>query len=197
MSPPDDTRIAVVGGSGVVGVQLVSRLEAEGHAVRIADIVAPTRTPRTEWVDCDVTDPDRVLRAVRGSDVVYLLAAAHGPREHSRGLPARERRRAWRARAGQAGVRRIVFTSTSAVYGRTDGPDEGVDPRPRGSYAESKLAAEIILRQWAEWDGARSLAIVRPTVVFGAGGKGAGDLFLRQTAHPSFVLVGAGEAVFN
>jgi nucleoside-diphosphate-sugar epimerase len=62
--------------------------------------------------------------------------------------------------AAAAGVRRLVFTSTTALYGDAATPaagagwvDEALLPRPRTVYHRSKLAAEAVLREAAERHG--------------------------------------------
>ena len=67
------------------------------------------------------------------------------------------------------------------------GPFEPFNP-----YGETKLLAEGIYRAWAEEDPARSLVIIRPTVVFGEGNRGNVYNLLRQIASGRFLMVGPG-----
>src|SRR5205814_4417378 len=56
------------------------------------------------------------------------------------------------ATARAAGVRRIVFTSTTALYQRDGFVDETTEQRPRTIYHRTKLAAEALLRRASDLD---------------------------------------------
>jgi UDP-glucose 4-epimerase len=125
-------------------------LAAEGWTVRGVDR-APGR-----WTDLvgDLRD-ERVCRAaVHAADVVVHTAALHAPHV---GLVADAEFRAVNVtatealldRAQAAGVRRVVYISSTSVYGDALVPadravwvDESLPPRPRDIYDETKLDAE-------------------------------------------------------
>jgi nucleoside-diphosphate-sugar epimerase len=91
-------------------------------------------------------------------------------------------------------VRKIVFTSSAAVYGFTPTPAKEEGPfRPFNSYGETKLQAEGVYRSWADEDPSRTLVIVRPTVIFGEGNRGNVYNLLRQIASRRFLMVGRGD----
>jgi nucleoside-diphosphate-sugar epimerase len=112
---------------------------------------------------------------IRGADIVYNLAAVHRDDE-----PTREGyfdtnvngATALCEAAREVGVRRICFTSSLSVYGtRNDLIDESSPCLPESWYGESKLEAEYVLTAWQQEGEGRSLAIVRPTVIFGPGNR--------------------------
>ena len=70
-------------------------------------------------------------------------------------------------------VKRIVFTSSIAVYGPTEEPlTEEASPNPVSAYGRSKLFAERIHSLWHDQASDRYLRIVRPAVIFGPGERG-------------------------
>lgn len=142
---------ALSGGAGFLGLHLARRLLAEGHAVRTLDL-APLDDAAlersVEELRGDVRDPVRARELAGGADVLVHAAAA---------LPIQASREAIRSAnvegtatvltaALEAGVRRVVFVSSTAVYGvpkahpiTEDAPLVGV-----GHYGASKIEAERI-----------------------------------------------------
>ena len=91
------------------------------------------------------------------------------------------------------GIKKIIFTSTVAVYGFAQpGIDESGDINPFNEYGRSKYFAEEKLRAWQR-HGDNSLIIVRPTVIFGEGNRGNVFNLLKQIASGNFLMVGRGE----
>jgi GlcNAc-P-P-Und epimerase len=181
---------AVVGGAGFVGRALVRAL---GRARVVDRNVARDGAGARR---ADVRDGEALLRALEGVHTVYLLAAEHADNVEPRSLyfdvnvgGAENVVRAARAH----GIQRIVFTSTVAIYG-LDAPSasESVPPAPFNDYGRSKWEAERRLMEWAEEDPARSLLIIRPSVVFGEGNRGNVFNLLQQLASGRFLLVGSG-----
>jgi nucleoside-diphosphate-sugar epimerase len=160
---------AISGGAGFLGLHLSRRLVADGHRVRTLD-VAPLDDPEledsVEELRGDVRDPERVRELVAGADVVVHAAAA---------LPIQASRASIRSvnvggtenvlsSARDAGVRRVVFISSTAVYGvpekhpiEVDDPLVGV-----GAYGESKIDAEALCRV-----AAVETTIIRPKTFVG------------------------------
>jgi nucleoside-diphosphate-sugar epimerase len=186
--------VAVVGGSGFIGRHLVNCLEHQGVEVRVMGLHTG-RDARTASVTCDVRDEASLVKGFANIDVVYNLAAVHGgedaPASDFEDVNVRGARNVCAA-AAKAGVSRIIFTSSAAVYGHGDAPDETVTPRPAGTYGRTKLEAEAVYRTWAASGSGRRLVIVRPTVVIGAGATGTGGSLLRWLAGPEFAHVGNG-----
>jgi UDP-glucose 4-epimerase len=171
--------------------------------------------PAVQWL-ADVGDEAMLVRACQGVDAVVHTAALHAP--HVGHVPDGEFQRinvdATRRLleiATQAGVRRIVFTSTTALYGdasiapgRAVWVDETLKPAPRTIYHRTKLEAEGLLRE-AAGQGGPSVRILRMSRCFPEPVNAMAVLRLHRgidardvaDAHARAVLhAGAGHATF-
>ena len=153
----------VTGGAGFIGSHLADRLVAEGYEVRVVDNLATGTLDniahlhgRTDLLIGDLCDPHVCDRAVDGVDIVYHLAALPSvPRSladpwgsHNANVNATVR---LLQACHAARVRRIVYSSSSSVYGDTPvlPKHEAVEPLPRSPYAASKLASEQYVLAYA------------------------------------------------
>ena len=186
----------VTGGSGYFGSLLVERLVARGDAVRVLDISdASDRPAGVQFVLGDIRDSVAVADAVAGCDVVYHNVAqvplAKDP-ELLRTVNVDGTRLLLDA-AKQAGVGKVVHTSSSAVFGVPDSNPvlPTTVPKPQEAYGQAKLAAE-----WACLDACRAgldVSIVRPRTILGHGRLGIfGILFdwIADGADP--IVLGTG-----
>ena len=187
--------IAVLGGSGFIGTRLVGRLIELGLNPRIVDL-QPSRLFPDRYLPCDVRKADTLRTVLSGASALINLAAEH--RDDVRPVSRYHETNVEGARqvclaATKAGIRILIFTSSVAVYGFQPIPvDESGPFQPFNPYGETKLLAESIYRAWAEEDPARTLVILRPTVVFGEGNRGNVYNLLRQIATGRFMMVGPG-----
>jgi UDP-N-acetylglucosamine/UDP-N-acetylgalactosamine 4-epimerase len=157
------SRCLVTGGAGFIGSHVVDRLLALGHEVRVVDNLSTGSrenlahvADRIDFQLGDLCDPADASRAVDGVEVIYHLAA----------LPSvpRSLKDPWGSHdanvnatvhllqaAVKSGTRRIVYSSSSSVYGDT--PElpkvESFEPLPRSPYAASKLASEQYVLAYA------------------------------------------------
>lgn len=188
-------RVLVVGGSGFIGTRLVDRLLELGHDPLIFD-KAPSAAHPSRVVRGDVRDAAALRAALDGHDCVVALAAEHRddvrPRSLYREVNVGGAVNLVQA-AAHARVRRIVFTSSVAVYG-LDQPlaDEAAPLRPANEYGRSKQLAERVHEDWADAAADRSLLILRPVVVFGEGNRGNVHTLAEQLRRRRFAMVGAG-----
>jgi nucleoside-diphosphate-sugar epimerase len=151
-------RYLVTGGAGFIGSHIVENLLADGHHVRVLDdfssgrlenLAFATSHPRLEVVQGDVRDFAQMRRVMKGIDGVFHEAAmvsvpqsVEQP-ELSADVNARGTAHVLGA-AREAGVRRVVFASSSAVYG-DDAPvpvTEEAAPAPMSPYGVDKLYGE-------------------------------------------------------
>src|SRR3712207_2216924 len=153
----------VTGGAGVIGSHLATRFVEMGRPVRVVDNLSTGSRAnlahlegRIEFIEGDLADERTCARAVDGVEVVFHVAALPSvPRSladpwgsHDANVNATVRL----LQAGHAaGVRRVVFSSSSSVYGDTPTLPkvEDVEPLPRSPYAASKLAAEQYVLAYA------------------------------------------------
>jgi len=146
----------VTGGAGFIGSHVAERLVREGHSVRVVDNLSTgfesNLTPLRgdlELLVGDLRDPAICRAACAGVELVFHLAA----------LPSVPRSMAdpWASHdhnvnatvqlllaARGAGVRRVVYSSSSSVYGDTPvlPKVETAEPLPRSPYAAAKLGGE-------------------------------------------------------
>lgn len=95
--------------------------------------------------------------------------------------------------ASKAGIDRIIFYSSVAVYGlRQDTSTEQTEPAPDSPYGASKLAGEKVLRQWAAASPQRSVLIIRPTIVFGANNRANMYNLIKQIDSGLYFHIGNG-----
>jgi nucleoside-diphosphate-sugar epimerase len=145
----------VTGGSGFLGINLVRFLLGRGHAVRSLDI-APFAYPerdRIEAVQGDIRDRGAVDRAVAGVDVVFHCAAAlplYGPDDITSSIAGGTR--TILESAVEHGVPRVVYISSTAVYGIPDHHPLREDDRLQGvgPYGKAKIQAEQLCRAFRD-----------------------------------------------
>jgi nucleoside-diphosphate-sugar epimerase len=188
-------RVLVIGGSGFIGTRLLTVLLERGHEVTNLDRVASSAYPELTVLG-DVCSADTVTLAIKKHDAIVNLAAEH--RDDVQPLSRYTEVNVNGARvvadaAASNGVSRIIFASSVAIYGldKTN-PTEDFEPDPFNEYGRTKLEAERIFTEWAGADDTRSLAIVRPSVVFGEGNRGNVHTLANQVASGRFIQVGKG-----
>ena len=160
---------SISGGAGFLGLHLSRRLLADGHDVRTLDVAPLDDAELERSVDelrGDVRDRDSVANLVQGADVVVHAAAAlpiQASRGSIRSVNVGGTEKVLRA-ADDAGVRRVIFISSTAVYGVPEKhPIEEGDPLVGvGAYGESKIDAEGLCRV-----AAVETTIVRPKTFIG------------------------------
>ena len=156
-------RILVTGGAGFIGSHLAERLLREGHEVRILDSFATGRRSNldaldgVELVEGDIQSYERAHTAVLGCDYVLHQAALPSvPRSIQDPLTSAAVNTTGTLNvllaARDAGVRRVVFASSSSVYGASTALPklEEMPALPISPYAVSKLAAESYCRVFSQ-----------------------------------------------
>src|SRR5262249_31073176 len=146
-------RYLITGGAGFIGTALANRLAGQGHEVRVVDDLSAGDPSRllyeVTFTRGDVNDIPKLWSLLQGVQCVYHLAARVSvqesvlyPRDYNAvnvggTVSVLEAMR-------DAGVKRVVFSSSGAVYGEqtTQPLREEMRPDPRSPYAVSKLAAE-------------------------------------------------------
>ena len=189
----------MTGATGALGPATVKASAAAGFNVRVltrrVELPAPAGV---ETCTGDLTDRASLERAVQGVDaVVHLAALLHitDPPPDMRATYHRvnvDGTRHLAEAAMQAGVRRFVLASTTAVYGPSPTPaTESTAPAPDSWYAESKLAAEHAVFA-AHRPGAFDVCVLRLSAVYGPRIKGNYQRLLHALAAGRFIPLGPG-----
>jgi UDP-glucose 4-epimerase len=165
--------VLVTGGGGFIGSHLAARLASLGHRVRILDNFATGRRSNVvaldgdiELVEGDVQSYERAHNAIAGCEVVFHQAALPSvPRSVADPLTSNATNVTGTLNvllaARDAGVRRVVFASSSSVYGATaELPKrEDMSALPVSPYAVAKLACEGYCRSFGEVYGLETVAL--------------------------------------
>jgi nucleoside-diphosphate-sugar epimerase len=165
--------VLVTGGGGFIGSHLAARLASLGHSVRILDNFATGRRSNVlalageiELVEGDIQSYERVHNAVAGCEVVFHQAALPSvPRSVADPLTSNATNVTGTLNvllaARDAGVRRVVFASSSSVYGATKElpKREDMAALPVSPYAVAKLACEGYCRSFGEVYGLETVAL--------------------------------------
>ncbi|GAB4376963.1 MAG: SDR family NAD(P)-dependent oxidoreductase [Salibacteraceae bacterium] len=169
----ENKRIVVTGGAGFIGSHLVEELVKTGNDVVVVDtLLRGNKLPKEvfkqiEFHKTDVADSEAMTRICRDADLIFHFAAilgvdivADNPLEtmetEVNGMQSVARA------AINNGIKRIVYASTSGVYGHVAlerNVDEEILVDPRTSYAMAKRYNEIYLGALHEEKGIEGIAI--------------------------------------
>jgi len=148
-----DRRVLVTGGAGFIGSNLVEVL-AERNKVFVFDDLSTGRMSNLDELDAELIvgsllDLDLLQRSCKGMDYVFHLAALPSvPRSIDDPISSNLANQNGTLHALMAardcGVQRLVYASSSSVYGDTPTlpKQEDMPPNPQSPYAVSKLAGE-------------------------------------------------------
>ncbi|MBL0175434.1 MAG: SDR family oxidoreductase [Ignavibacteria bacterium] len=163
----------VTGGAGFIGSNIVEALLQRGDRVRVLDNfstgkrenLAPFRAD-VELIEGDVRSYHIVHAAMRGVDVVLHQAALPSvPRSIADPITTHEVNTNGTlnvlSAARDLGVGRIVFASSSSIYGNSvELPKhEGMSPNPLSPYAVSKLTGEKYMQVFFQLYGIETVAL--------------------------------------
>lgn len=200
----------VTGGTGFVGSHVARELDAQGHSVRVMHRASSRLTALDgvsyESVIAPLDDVDALRVACEGVDWVFHVAAvAHYWRADQRLMFAAnvDGTRRMLEIAREAGVRRVVFTSSAAAVGlRDDRPADESEPfnlpPERFPYGYSKHLAEQVVAEAVA--AGQDVVTVNPVVVLGPGDLNliSGDLVLKaRRLGPLLPVTSGGLAVVD
>ena len=204
-------KVLVTGGAGFIGSRLVERLVRKD----IGPVVALDNLFRNSWeklrsyrggveiIEGDVRDRGLVSAAMKEVSVVFHLAAqsnvlgAAAELDYSFSTNVGGTFEVLRA-AREAGVARVVFTSSREVYGEPERlpVSEDAPLRPKNAYGASKVAGELYARVFAG-DGL-PVSILRLANVYGPGDKGRViPIFLERIARKEPLVIFGGQQVLD
>lgn len=196
-------RALVTGATGALGPAVVKTLHQSGYTVRALCRTAPEPgllPDAAEILKGDITDREFVRSACTDVQTIFHMAALL----HVVDPPVDLRPQYQRinvegtanvmAAAVPARVKRVVFFSTVAVYGKTNGAicDEDTAPQPETYYAQTKVDAEKVVLEALRADGRPLGAVLRLAAVYGPRVKGNYRRLLDALDRGRFVPIGSG-----
>lgn len=196
--------VLVTGATGALGPRVVVALHNAGFRIRTLSLNPP---PNNLWPDDvetqtgDVTDTIAVRTAMQGVEgIIHLAALLHIPNPPLELYKKYEEINvggtATVVKAAQhAGVKRLVFFSTIAVYGASGGNilTEESPANPDSFYGRTKLDAERIVLAAKRKDGEPLGTVLRLGAVYGVRVKGNYKRLVNAIARGHFVPIGRGE----
>lgn len=204
MSTTTSLKVLVTGGSGFIGSHLVNRLVELGHDVTSIDKIR-NKNPAANGKLVDINDRSHMVSRYEGIDTVFHVAgqARVQPSIHDPGQSVKDNINATAKVlefSRQAGVRRVIYSMTSSIYGSHQPPHtEDMEPQPLSPYAVTKLAGEQLCKVYANLYNLET-ASLRYFNVYGPGEHEFGQYttvvkkFLQQKANDEFLtIVGDGE----
>jgi len=165
----------VTGGAGFIGSHIAEYLIDHGHEVTVIDNLATGNmgniqhlrdNPHFHFVQGSITDPGLLKDTFRNADGVFHQAAIPSvPRSIKDPVATNDANVNGTLQvlvaAKECGVKKVVYASSSSVYGDTPTLPkvEGMIPNPKSPYAVSKLAGEYYCRVFSEMYGIRTVAL--------------------------------------
>jgi len=182
-APVQYGRVLVTGGAGFVGSHLVDTLTNDGVEVRVLDNLSTGQsdylkplmgTDKMQFIEGDLRDEGKVKAAVKDVEAVFHLAAITSVPysvqypEVTRQVNVEGTRTVLEA-CLREGVEQVINVSSCAVYGEPKylPVDEGHPTNPISPYAETKLAAEQLCREFREASGLKTM-VLRPFNMYGS-----------------------------
>ncbi len=194
-------KVLVTGGSGFLGAVLVRQLVERGDSCRVFDLLDDAGRPeQAEFIQGDIRNFDAVRRACEGMDIVHHNVAL---------VPIAKNDKAFTAvnlggtdnllrACKEAGVKKVVYTSSSAIFGVPDSNPvtEATAPHPGEAYGQAKWEAEKLCLEQVKQG--LDVSVVRPRTILGPGRLGIfGILFEWIRNGQNVPVLGKGDNRFQ
>ena len=159
-------RVLVTGGAGFLGSHLVERLSGRNEVTVLDDLTTGSlrnlgsARETVHLKRASILEPNILASALKGQQVVYHLAAKTSAAES-----VEKPQEYWRANvegtvnvlkaAADAGIKRVVFASSAAIYGNTEASPkvETMRPAPASPYATTKMVGEFACQEISQVSG--------------------------------------------
>jgi nucleoside-diphosphate-sugar epimerase len=175
-------KVLVTGGSGYFGSLLIDKLLEKGFDVGSLDINKSEDLPAgVMFHQIDVRDVDSLKKSLLGYDLIFHNVAQ---------VPlAKNKKLFWEVNVEGTkniceasianNVQKIVYTSSSAIYGvpRHNPVDENTSPSPGEAYGRAKLEGEKICEDFSKQG--LNVSIIRPRTILGHGRMGIFSILFR------------------
>lgn len=197
--------VLVTGGAGFIGSFLVNALVEKGHEVTVIDNLSTAKTlsvsrlqkvkDKINFVNVDIREKEKLSELAKGKEIIYHLAAQSDV-EKSTQDPVYDADvnifgtlNVLRA-AAENGVKRVVFSSSAAVYGNAKKMPikEEAQTNPISPYGFSKLAGEQYCKFFSDIFGFETFAL-RTFNVYGEGSAGVIYKFIDEINNSGKIAV--------
>ena len=179
-------KILVTGGSGYFGSLLIDKLLEKGFDVGSLDIKIPNTLPNgVMFHEIDIRDMDSLKKCLWNYDLIFHNVAQ---------VPlTKSNRLFWEINVEgtkniceasiNSNVKKIVYTSSSAIYGvpKNNPVDENTIPTPGEAYGRAKLEAEKICANYSKHG--LNVAIIRPRTILGHGRLGVFSILFKWVSE--------------
>jgi UDP-glucose 4-epimerase len=158
------SKVLVTGGSGFIGSHLVDRLIELGHSVVSVD-VKPKINPNAAGRLVNINDRSHTVDTYKDVEYVFHVAgqarvqpSIHNPQDSIVNNVNATAKVLQLSR--EAGVKRVIYSMTSSVYGAHQPPHtEDMCPQPLSPYAVSKLAGEQLCKVYSQLYGLETASL--------------------------------------
>ena len=143
--------ILITGGNGFIGRRLVKALSSKGHKITLIDPVHREDIDKSiNQINCDFREVNKFINSLKDTELVIHLAALLGVDNCEKSASTTLKANGSRAceffdLCKESGVRKIIYTSSSEVYGDILEAKENSQVAPRSNYALAKLYSERYL----------------------------------------------------
>ena len=171
IAPPKQRISVVTGGAGFIGSNLVSMLLERGDMVVVIDNESANTHDEVYWnsnainIKGDITDFKLLKNACTDADCIYHLASDISI-QYSIENPTKTYTNNLIGTlnvlevARVLGIKKVVFSSTAAIYGSTSEPCVETDrPDPLNPYSVSKLAGENLMKMYNDLYGIETVSL--------------------------------------
>ena len=194
-------RILITGGAGYFGALLTDELLKQGHECRILDLNDfDSHQDGIENFRADIRDRNAVQKACEGIDVVHHNVAQ---------VPLAKNKQLFQEvnydgtknlldAALEKGVKKVIYTSSSAVFGipKSNPVNEQTPPNPMEAYGKEKYRAELLCQEYIDKD--LDVSILRPRTIMGHGRLGIFQILFEWIREGYNVpVLGSGDNVYQ